>query len=167
MSKFVDEVNEIVPAIRDTENEVETRSMREVDPFFVLKKTLFSFFENMLKKVQEEDEFKRKVKQALLEKIDSNEVTFPQLSNLLGALESNNLSLTDSILSIFKPVPGTGEVSPLINPKIKQEENAAAFENLSSEERDSLDKMAKLLEYAAKEQANAKKDGDGVDNPST
>lgn len=142
-SKFTDAANEIVPKLRDQENAVVVE-----DPFWSLKSTLFSFFENMLKKVQAEDAFMTKVKDAIVEKIDTGDITIAQLMVLLDSLNRDKQILVDTMLSIFKPAPGTGEVSPLINPKVTNSEGGTPFANLSAGERSVLDKLSRIVEEA-------------------
>jgi len=140
-NKIIEEANRIVPALQDKENIVEVQ-----DPFFSLKSTLFSFFENMLLKVQAEDHFMKTVKGAILEKIETGDISVTQLMSLLNSLNTDKLSLVDSMLSIFKPAPGTGEVSPLINPNIKNSDGeATAFDNLSANQREILDKLQRIV----------------------
>ena len=100
----------------------------------------------MLSKVQVEDNFMQTVKTAILEKIGAGDITVTQLMSLLNSLNSDKLLLVDVILSIFKPAPGTGEVSPLINPNIKNSEGETApFDNLSVKQREILDKLQRIV----------------------
>ena len=145
---FINEANDLVPKLRDEDN---IAVVREEDPFFSLKNTLFNFFQNMLIKVQSEDEFTIKVKNAITEKIDSGEITIPQLMVLLNDQKHDKQNLIDSILAIFKPAPGTGEVSPLIDPKITNTKNEASpFSSLSAQDRNVLDKLDRLIQEAEK-----------------
>lgn len=143
-SKFIEEANKLIPSLQDDKNIVEVQ-----DPFFSLKSTLFSFFENMLFRVQAEDDFMKTVKNAILEKISEGEITIAQLISLLGNLTRDKLSLIDAMLSIFKPAPGTGEVSPLIDPNVKTDSGeVSAFSKLSSKQREILDKLQRVVEEA-------------------
>ena len=145
MSKqVIDEANLLVPSLRNEENVV----VQVEDPFFSLKNSLFSFFETMLSKVKSEDDFMKRIKAAILMKIDGGDVSVPQLMSLLNSLNSDKHSLVDSMLSIFKPAPGTGEVSPLISPKVTNgsDPGAAAFGNLSSKDRSTLDQLARVVQ---------------------
>jgi len=149
-NNFIDDANDIVPKLRDINN---VPVVRDEDPFFSLKNTLFNFFENMLTKVQSEDAFMMKVKNAISEKIDSGEITIPQLMVLFNDLTRDKQNLVDSILSIFKPAPGTGEVSPLIDPKITRTgSDSSPFSELSAEERNVLDKLSRLAQEAEKKE---------------
>jgi hypothetical protein len=147
---LIKEANSIVPALRDEANDLEHLSIQ--DPFFSLKDALFNFFENMLRKVQEEDSFMLRVKEAILEKIDLGEITIAQLMGLMSNLNSDKQYLVDSMLSIFKPTPGTGEISPLINPKISRESgDVTPFSDLSAQEKSVLDKLSRIMEESEKE----------------
>jgi len=146
-NNFINQANSMVPKLRNKESDDSVKNIKEMNSFDVLRSTLFSFFENILAKVQVEDDFKKRIKDALLEKIDTdNTVTFSQLVALLNNLNDDNQHTIDSILSIFKPAPGTGEVSPLINPKVKESNEISAFSGLSVSERESIDKLARVIQ---------------------
>jgi hypothetical protein len=150
----VKQANNIIPALRDDENTLEAMAIE--DPFFSLKTTLFSFFQNMLTKVQAEDDFTKKVKDALLEKIELGEITVAQLMVLLNSLNADKQGLVDSILGIFKPAPGTGEVSPLIAPKTASgsaDGAPDAFADLSVKDREVLDKLSRIMDEVGDEQS--------------
>lgn len=148
MNKFIEQANDIIPKLRDKENEEQADAIKNIDPFFALKASLFSFFKNILLKVQEEDEFKIQIKQAILEKIDSNEVEFDQLASLLRTLNDDNQDLMDSILSIFKPAP-SGQISPLIEPLHGGADlSNDAFKDLRADERAALDMLTRVLDEA-------------------
>lgn len=147
---LIDQANEIVPELRDPENIAPPAIIK--DPFFSLKDSLFSFFENMLSRVQQEDTFMVEVKNAILEKIQTGEISISQLMILLNSLNNDKQSLIDSMLSIFKPAPGTGEISPLINPKLSDvADGSTPFSELSAEERNVLDKLQRISSEVEKE----------------
>jgi len=150
---FFDTANKLIPSLRNDENEKAVNKIRVVDPFFSLKSSLFEFFQNMLQKVQTDDEFTKRVKDALIDKIEANDISVNQLLNLLDSVNKEKINLVDSILSIFKPIPGTGEVSPLIDPRISNNlSDSGPFTNLSTNERNVLDKLSRVLQVVNTEE---------------
>lgn len=150
MDNLTKEANKLIPKLRDENNDSERiQTIREADPFTSLRNTLFSFFSNVLARVQQEDDLKMRVKKAIEDRLEQdNAVTFPQLLNLLDALNSDNQRLMDSILAIFKPTPGTGEISPFVNPAVKGDDTTTAFSHLKSGQRDTIDRLTRVLEKA-------------------
>ena len=158
MSDITDQVNDIIPKLRNEENTVTAVTKT---PFALLQNTLFSFFQNVLTKVQEEDAFKKTIKNEILNRIETDEtVTFSQLTSLLGSLNVDNQVLTESILSIFKPAPGSGNISPFIDPqKIEQsqQQDTNAFGELSTGERENINKLTRFLSKVIQDEETEKK----------
>ena len=161
MNEIIDQANDVVNRLQDESNNPnEIKKLKNMDSFDLLRMKLFTFFGDVLLKVQAEDDFKTKVKTEVLRRVEEDEgVTFDQLTRLLDSLDDNNQRLTDSILSLFKPTPGTGDISPLIDQK-KSEVNAGkdieAFGDMNTNQLDILDKLSRVVNSYSKNDSDNK-----------
>lgn len=131
------------PKVQDEVNAVR---LHESDPLMSLKGVLFSFFEKRLKSIEEEDDFRKKVKSAILQRIESGEVSIPQLISLYNEVSTQSTYATNSILDIFKPNK-EGAVSPLV--QNNEVDNSGipsnGFDNLSGDEAEAMQVLTAIL----------------------
>lgn len=136
--------------MKDKEIDKETKEIRlqEKDPLFSLKTVLFEFFKKRLTIIQEEDLFRNRIKDAILERIENNDVTIAQLITLYGEISNENTFATNSILDIFKPSKD-GSVSPIVQSN-KPEDSATSsisdFDPLSPEDAEALQTLGGIID---------------------
>jgi len=160
------DAEKIIGTIKDPEVQKEVNAVRfhESDPLMSLKGVLFSFFEKRLKSIEEEDTFRKKVKEAILERIESGEVSIPQLISLYNEVSTQSTYATNSILDIFKPNK-EGAVSPLVqnNDSESQSGSPTGFENLSGDDSEAMQILTALvseIQKSRKEQQASKDDSE-------
>jgi len=147
---------ETVEGFKDPLIQGAVSEVRERDPLDSLKSTLFEFFQKRLTNLQNEEAFKTTIKAALLEKIETGETSFNQLMQLYKEIQMSNTKAVDSILDILKPAPA-GTVSLLVTPK-NEDEIEDKFSALSPSERDSISKLANLVNKLSQEGEDNKKE---------
>lgn len=138
---------------KDTENKVmdlfgtieETENIPavKVDIMDGLRQTIFQFFNLRTEKIADLENFRSKVTVALERKLDSDQLEFKDLMALFSLISSHLNSASDSIISIFKPVPGAESLlAKTLSKDEKEESEKDFFESLNS---DQLANVQKLL----------------------
>jgi glycyl-tRNA synthetase beta subunit len=151
--KTINEVNDLISDINNPDIDKKTQAIRlsESDPLFSLKIELSNFFKNRLNRIIEEDGFKSKVKDAILEKIENDEFSPSQLMSLYSSINNVSNNSIDSILDIFKPSKD-GIVSPIF--KDKEKANEIPYGDIEPDKAEALNKLSELVE-AIYQQANS------------
>lgn len=152
------EAQELIDTLKDPEVQKEVRSVQNIDPLVSLKANLFSFFENRLKAIEKEDEFEKQIKDALLMKIEHDELSTAQLMQLYNSVKSQGSKALEVLLDVFKPSQA-GNVSPLVEEKkvedssgVQTDGSAGGFQELKPEERDAVHKLAKMVSEISSQQ---------------
>lgn len=147
-------MEDVVEKLSDDELQGEVDKVKHIDPLTSLKLNLFSFFESRLNAIEQEDDFEKRIKEAILEKIENGELSTSQLMQLYSNVKSQGSKSLEVLLDVFKPSQA-GNVSPLVEERKTVDENGSqtsgsvgGFENLDPEERDSLHKLAKFANEA-------------------
>lgn len=142
-----DDIKEIIESLEDEDSQKEIDVVRNRDPMIELRNEIIDFIIDRASTIKQEEQFRSTVKNALLTKIQNNEVSVSQLINLLKAVDSDIVDSVESILSLLKPGQ-RGEVSPIFvhqgnaNDAIPEE-----FENLDSQQSEVLHKLGRLVQY--------------------
>lgn len=141
------EVNTLIGALDDSKTVQESESLRIVDPLEELKINLFDFFKKRLKDIEHKEAFHKKVQAKIEEILQEGELTFEQLMQLSRLYQNQSHDDADSIIQLFKPVPGAS--SPLIDNISKEEEKKddiqQFFDNLNSEQLQEMDSFYRLM----------------------
>ena len=149
-NKIIDEVNSLVPKLRDKELEEDVQGIKSLDPISSLKICLFDFFRNRLNKIKKEDELFELTKKALMDKIKDGgpEITFSQLENLLLQLKKDSRSETNDILDLFKSSEeGSGSsLITIIAGGSNKGKDDSDLGDLKPDEYNNLHKLTRLLE---------------------
>lgn len=145
--KSIDEINDIISNIDDPEidNKTQTIRLHESDPLFSLKIKLSEFFKNRLDKIIEEDSFKNKVKEAILEKINNNEFSASQLVSLYNTISNTSNNSIDAVLDIFKPSK-EGAISPILKDRDKAMDEDTPYEDIEPDKAEALNKLTELVQ---------------------
>lgn len=141
------EAEELIEKLNSKGVQNEVNNVKKMDPLVGLKLNLFSFFESRLKAIEEEDNFEQQIKDALLQKIEHDELSTSQLMQLYGSVKSQGSKALEVLLDVFKPSQA-GNVSPLVEESksnIDDELNTNGFQDLKPEEKDAVHKLAKLV----------------------
>lgn len=154
-----EELEKLNETLSDKEIDKEIKQVRSIDPLTSLKLNLFSFFESRLSAIQEEDDFEYRIKEAILEKIETNELSTAQLMQLYNNVKSQGSKSLEVLLDVFKPSQA-GNVSPLVEEKKEDvingngESSVGGFQELNPQQRDTLHKFAKMMTEAKGENEN-------------
>ena len=117
------------------------------DIFYGLKKDLVNFFSNRMEEIKSKDSIQRRIIEKIGDMLEMDELSFEQLMSVYKTISNDARYSTDSLLAIFKPVPGVE--SPFSSATMKQNESRDAFdqvyENMTSEDLENVDLLLKLL----------------------
>lgn len=150
--KDKEEMEQLNTKLNDKEIEKEIKQVHSIDPLTSLKLNLFSFFESRLDAIQKEDQFEYRIKEAILDKIENDELSTSQLMQLYGSVKSQGSKSLEVLLDVFKPSQA-GNVSPLVEEKKGEdgetrESSVNEFKELNPQQRDTLHKFAKMMTEA-------------------
>ena len=142
--------NEIVKSDVEQVNAVPIQD----DIFYGLKRDLVNFFSNRMGEIKAKDSIQRRIIEKIGDMLEMDELSFEQLITVYKTVSNDSRYSTDSLLAIFKPVPGVE--SPFSSATMKQNESRDAFdqvyEQMSSEDLENIDTLLKLLRVASKNQ---------------
>ena len=123
------------------------------DIFYGLKKDLVNFFSNRMEEIKSKDSIQRRIIEKIGDMLEMDELSFEQLMAVYKTISNDSRYSTDSLLAIFKPVPGVE--SPFSSATMKQNENRDAFDQvydrMTSEDLENIDTLLKLLRVASKD----------------
>lgn len=122
------------------------------DIFYGLKRDLVNFFSNRMEEIKSKDSIQRRIIEKIGDMLEMDELSFEQLMSVYKTISNDARYSTDSLLAIFKPVPGVE--SPFSSATMKQNESRDAFdqvyENMTSEDLENVDLLLKLLRTVKK-----------------
>ncbi len=108
MSDFFKSANDALKSISDPEN---SSDIATTDGSERLKIRLFEFFDNHIKKVERKERLAEKIENRIEAMVDEEDgLEFDQLMRVLRELSSQSSISSDSLISIFKPTPGTPSI---------------------------------------------------------
>lgn len=122
-----------------------------------LRSEIATFVADSLKSVKDDDLVLQILDMELVNKIMMHELPADELIKLRQAIKGGQTNRTSAILDIFRPVAGTP--NPLITPPTERGDNKALTSDLSSGERQALNKVALLIDILGK-RMEEKKEGE-------
>lgn len=149
MSKNDELKNEVKGVIEDLEDDDlqrEVDHIRMKDPMQGLRDSIINFLETRLQVIDEEEQFRSVIKNAILSKVQNDSVSVPQLIQLLQTVDKDTVQSVESILSLLRP-GNNGETSPIFhqNSGRQSDEMPSGFENLTPEQSELLDKLDRWI----------------------
>lgn len=124
----------------------ETNSVARVDSFEDLKNTIIGFFQLRTKVISKLETFRAKVETSLLEQLESGDLKFGELYSLYNMVSNQINNASDSIVSIFKPVPGAESILAKTLGEDDHKDKVEEFYNtLSPEELRKIDSFTKAV----------------------
>lgn len=143
-----EEVKDVVENLEDTSRLEEISKVRREDPMLGMRNALIDFIESRLQVVNEEENFRSAIKEAILAKIQNGEASLNQLSGLLKTVDSDTTNAAESILSLLRPNQ-SGEVSPIFsqNKAGSESEDTHEFDNLDPQQAEVLHKLSRLVQH--------------------
>ena len=136
--------NEIVKSDVEQVNAVPIQD----DIFYGLKRDLVNFFSNRMGEIKAKDSIQRRIIEKIGDMLEMDELSFEQLMAVYKTVSNDSRYSTDSLLAIFKPVPGVE--SPFSSATMKQNESRDIFdqvyERMSSEDLENISKIHQLLQ---------------------
>lgn len=75
-----------------------------------LRIEVFEFFKDRMKRIQTQEDLRSKIQTQLEAVVDRGELDFEQLKSLYAMVSRETAISSDSIISLFKPVPGASSI---------------------------------------------------------
>jgi len=149
MSKFNDDSIYMVKELGDasvTKKKVDAIPIG--NPMEVFRSDILNFFKDRISAIASQELIKNKVEQALLEKLESDELDFDQLMHLYSSVSKTSLTSVESIMSLFKPVPGAPSIlaDKVVESEGVEDKYKDIYDSMSPKELEKLDKLFKLLQ---------------------
>ena len=149
------EAQELIDNLNNPDIQNKVQEVKDKDPLEQLRLSLFDFFENRLRAIEKEDEFEKRIKDELLQKMDDGEVSTAQLMQLYNQVKGQSSKALEVLLDVFKPGQ-SGNVSPIVDqPKTAEGDESSIHhefdKNLSPDQQDSLNKVINFLEIMKKQ----------------
>ena len=122
------------------------------DIFYGLKKDLVNFFSNRMEEIKSKDSIQRRIIEKIGDMLEMDELSFEQLMAVYKTISNDSRYSTDSLLAIFKPVPGSPSVfaDSVAQKDEKQDVFDQVYEQMSSEDLENISKIYQLLQIMGK-----------------
>ena len=123
------------------------------DIFYGLKKDLVNFFSNRMEEIKSKDSIQRRIIEKIGDMLEMDELSFEQLMAVYKTISNDSRYSTDSLLAIFKPVPGSPSLlaDSIAQKDEKQDVFDQVYDQMTSEDLENLDLILKLLRTAKKQ----------------
>ena len=134
-----------------TDNEVTAVPIQD-DIFYGLKKDLVNFFSNRMEEIKSKDSIQRRIIEKIGDMLEMDELSFEQLMAVYKTISNDSRYSTDSLLALFKPVPGVQSVfADSVAQKDKEQDVFdKIYEEMSSEDLENISKIYQLLQVMGK-----------------
>jgi len=139
------ETQELINTLKNKDIAEEIKTVQAQSPVQQLRESLFNFFDSRLKAIEKEDDFLRVVREALIAKVETDEMSTAQLMQLFNQIKNQSSKSLEVLLNAFKPTEGD---STIMGSSSHPDTDRAIeeFNNLSPDQKDNLNKIANLLE---------------------
>ena len=122
------------------------------DIFYGLKKDLVNFFSNRMEEIKSKDSIQRRIIEKIGDMLEMDELSFEQLMAVYKTISNDSRYSTDSLLAIFKPVPGSPSLlaDSIAQKDEKQDAFDQVYENMTSDDLENIDLLLKLMRTVKK-----------------
>lgn len=128
-----------------------------------LQETMYTFFEDAVKRVDDEQEIMQKLNKSFSDDLDSNVLDFSERMSLFQMLSARQNNQISSIISLFKPAPGAPSV--FVEKVAQTTEKTALEKTLENTSPDELQSFSVLID--ALQKLDNAKDGNGGEDGSS
>jgi hypothetical protein len=154
--KTISETAELIDKFKDVEIIESVNDAKLNDPVQQMRTDMMSFFSGRIKSIKENKEFKDKVKEALLQRIEAGkDVTFSDLKSLFAMLYEQGTLENDSVLSLLRPA-GPNATNPLLSAVLARKEDGES-DGTAPTNFPVMDKVYRLLLKMEQEEASKEK----------
>lgn len=138
---------QLLEGLNSESTQEEVRAVTNADPLDMLRSDILSFFRTHMERIRKQEDLRTGIQNQLQEMIDNGDLTFEQLMKLFSMVSNQENNAADSIISLFKPVPGVGSLlANSIGQDKKDDDVENMYENLSPEQMRSIDKLYRKLQ---------------------
>ena len=137
------DIKNIMDGINSETIKTEVAVVTSSDPTKDLKQSICDFYKERMNSIIQNDNLKSTIELKLLEKISADELTTPQLIQVMKFLRNEDIAATDSLLNILKPTPNA---SSFLEANSVSSEDADPFNQFTEEQLKSVENLRKFME---------------------
>lgn len=139
--------NKLLQTMDDKDINKEVTSLKNADPMLELKSDILKFFKSHIERIESQEKLRSTIQEELLAQIERGEVNFDQLHSLFNSVSKQETTAAEAIISIFKPTPGSpSTLADVLGGRDEnQDEYEKAYENMSSEDMQKVDKLYRMM----------------------
>lgn len=148
-----DTANKLLNTIDDEEINKEVNTLKRADPMMELRSDILGFFKTHIERINSQEKLRSTLQEEILAQIERGEVSFDQLHSLYNSVSRQETSAAEAIISIFKPTPGSpSSLAEVLGGRESiDDEFEQAYDNMSSEEMQKIDKLYRTMKKILKE----------------
>jgi hypothetical protein len=105
---IVNATNKLINTLAESNSALDAVPM--VDPVESLKRNVFDFFTDRMRRIIRTENLREKIQDSLEADVDGGMLTFDERRTLLASLNSSQTAASESIISLFRPVPGAPSI---------------------------------------------------------
>jgi hypothetical protein len=142
-----DTANKLLQTMDDKNINKEVSALKNADPMLELKSDILKFFKSHIERIESQEKLRSTIQEELLAQIERGEVNFDQLHSLFNSVSKQETTAAEAIISIFKPTPGSpSTLADVLGGRDDvQDEYEQAYENMSSEDMQKVDKLYRMM----------------------
>jgi hypothetical protein len=147
-----DQAREVLSALEDKRLKNDALRAANTDSLGEMKANLIQFFKDRIETIKESDTLRKAFYQKMMDMLERDTLTFEQVVTGCKLLGNESNTASDSLLNIFRPVPGAQSLLLEVSrPPDKDEELKTAFKNYSAEELQAIERTMGHLASLAKQ----------------
>ena len=141
MKNFTEEADVALDKLKKTKDAIPWVE----DPLVAIKQDLLGFFRERIKSVSSHEALKTKVEEALLAKLDTDELQFDELMIMYNATSKNSFMSSDSLISLFKSSSGPSPLTEVVKTDTEDDQIKKKYEGMSPEDAAKIDIISRAL----------------------
>jgi hypothetical protein len=136
--------SEILDNIKKEENIIKPSNQFGIEQ---LRESMISFFEDHLGRIERREKLAETIENKIMEKVETDEtIDFNQLRAFLKDLSGQSSNLSELLLAIFRPTPGTPSIlADSIGHKVQEDSEIDILTTLNDDERNQIKEAIEII----------------------
>jgi len=139
--------SDLLDTFSDPEVQEDVEKVKHSDPMDMLRNDILTFFQTHMERIRKQETLRNSVQEKLHNMIESDELSFDQLMRVFSMVSKEENTAAESIISLFRPVPGAGSLlANSLGQDKKDDEIDNVYKNLTSEQIRSIDHLYRAIQ---------------------